>query len=78
LSPFFETYLYSTDIPKVKVNRKGRDRYDISLKGVGLSLPVEVLTTNGIEKILISNTPVRVKSDDMVVIDPNGWYLLDK
>ncbi|MBD8488481.1 M1 family metallopeptidase [Echinicola sp. CAU 1574] len=78
LEDFFQIYLYSTDLPKVKINPKGKNRFDIKLTNVDLSLPMEIQTSEGIEKVVLSKEAVRVKSDRPIVVDPNGWYLLDK
>ncbi|WP_215225933.1 M1 family metallopeptidase [Echinicola shivajiensis] len=78
LDSFFDMYLYSTKLPKVKINKKGKNKYDVSLSDIQLSLPMEIKTSDGIEKVELSNSPIRLKSDDPIEVDPNGWYLLDK
>ncbi len=78
LDNFFDMYLYSTVLPKVKIKRKGRNKYDVSLSNIQFSLPMEIKTSDGIEKVELSNNSIRLKSDSPIVVDPNGWYLLDK
>ncbi|GAB3657299.1 M1 family metallopeptidase [Echinicola sediminis] len=78
LSSFFEVYLYSADVPEVKIKSKGRKKYEVFFRKANLSLPIEIQTSEGLELVQVSKTPVRLKSDDMIVVDPNGWYLLEK
>jgi aminopeptidase N len=76
LEDFFQLYLYSTKVPKVKINKKGKNGYAISFSNIDFSLPMDILTSEGIQKINISAKPTLVKSDTPVNVDPEGWYLL--
>ncbi|AWW30486.1 M1 family peptidase [Echinicola strongylocentroti] len=78
LEGFFDIYLYSTKLPKLKVKRKRKRRYDVRLSNVDFSLPVEIKTSDGIEVVELSSDAVRIKSDEKIVVDPNGWYLFDE
>lgn len=78
LKGFFDMYLYSTKLPKLKVKRKRKRRYDVRLSNIDFSLPVEIETSDGIEVVELSRDAVRVKSDEKPIVDPNGWYLFDE
>ncbi|UCS94235.1 M1 family metallopeptidase [Echinicola marina] len=78
LRGFFDIYLYSTEYPEVKINQKGKNRYDVSLSNIDFALPIEIKTSEGVEKVVLSKSPVRLKSDTPIEVDPNGWYLLEK
>ncbi|GGF35134.1 M1 family metallopeptidase [Echinicola rosea] len=78
LEGFFDMYLYSTKLPKIRVKRKRKRRYDVRLSNIDFSLPVEIKTSDGIEVVQLSKDAVRIKSDDKIVVDPNGWYLFDE
>ncbi|QDH78169.1 M1 family metallopeptidase [Echinicola soli] len=78
LEGFFDMYLYSTKLPKLKVKRKRKRRYDVRLSNIDFSLPVEIKTSDGIEVVELSRDAVRIKSDEKIVVDPNGWYLFDE
>jgi len=76
LREFFNMYLYTTEVPEVKVNKKSKGRYEIRM--TGLSLPIEVKSSEGIKKYTLSNKPTTIKSETTPEVDPNGWYLLKK
>ncbi|MEX2593569.1 MAG: M1 family metallopeptidase [Anditalea sp.] len=75
LEGFFHLYLYTTTLPKVKVAKKGKNKYAIRFSNIDLSLPIDILTSEGIKRIEISSKPTLVKSDIPVTVDPEGWYL---
>jgi aminopeptidase N len=76
LQGFFELYLYSTDLPTLKVSKKGKSRYLISLKGIDFELPVEVQTSQGTQRINLSSKSVEIFSSTPPVVDPNGWIMM--
>jgi aminopeptidase N len=78
LEGFFDMYLKSIRIPKVKVSKKGKKGYAVSLPNITFSMPVEIKTSNGLERHVLSSKPVMVKSEGPIEVDPRGWYLLEK
>ncbi|WP_158858952.1 M1 family metallopeptidase [Lunatibacter salilacus] len=78
IKEFLSWYLYREDLPKVSVKKKKKNIYLISLPGSTFSLPIDVKTEKGIERITLSSTPIEVNSSAHVEVDPLGWYLLDK
>ncbi|GGZ22081.1 aminopeptidase [Echinicola pacifica] len=78
LQPFFDLYLYTTELPEIKISKKRKNRYDIKFSNVDLSLPVEVKTSEGIEVLEISKNNLRIKSNTELEIDPNHWYMFEK
>jgi aminopeptidase N len=78
LEGFFDMYLKSIRIPKVKVSKKGKKGYAVSLPNITFSMPVEIRTSNGLERHVLSAKPVLVKSEGPIEVDPRGWYLLEK
>jgi aminopeptidase N len=78
LKGFFDLYLKSVRLPKVKIRKKGKKGYQVSLTNINFSMPVEIKTSNGYERHILSSKAVMVKSDEPIVVDPKGWYLLDK
>ncbi|UJP65574.1 M1 family metallopeptidase [Mongoliitalea daihaiensis] len=78
LQGFFDLYLKSVRLPQVKVSKKGKRGYAVSLPTIDFSIPVEIKTSNGLERHVLSSNPVLVRSDGPIVVDPNYWYLLDK
>ena len=78
LDGFFDLYLKSVRLPKVKVVKKGKKGYAVSLPNIDFSMPVEILTSRGYERHILSSTPVIISSDTPIQVDPRNWYILDK
>ncbi|WP_143962518.1 M1 family metallopeptidase [Litoribacter populi] len=78
LRGFFDLYLFTTDIPKVNLKRKGRGTYQLSLENIDFTMPVEIKTDEGIKTVDLSKKPVTIRSNQAPEVDPRGWYLLEK
>ncbi|OOG74346.1 M1 family metallopeptidase [Algoriphagus sp. A40] len=76
LQGFFDLYLYTTDLPELKVSKKGKSGYAISLQGIDFEIPVEVQTSEGLKKIMLGAKAVSVQSSTLPLVDPNGWLML--
>lgn len=78
LSGFFELYLKTTDIPKVEVKKKGKKGWQVKLSGIDFEMPVEVETSNGIQKVILGKESVLVQSATEPIVDPNYWLMLER
>lgn len=78
LSPFLNFYLKTTDLPVLKVGKKGKNGYQVSLKGIDFTIPVEIETSNGLIKEEIGSKPVFIESTTLIKVDPKGWLMLSK
>ncbi|MDO8965570.1 MAG: M1 family metallopeptidase [Algoriphagus sp.] len=78
LQGFFDLYLYSTELPRLKVSKKGKSRYSISLQGIAFEMPLEVLTSEGIQRINAGPKEVDVLSTTPPVVDPSGWMMMKR
>lgn len=78
LQGFFDLYLYSTDLPQLKVGKKGKSGYAISLQGIDFEMPVEVQTSEGLIKVNIGPKAAHISSTTPPVVDPNGWIMVKK
>jgi aminopeptidase N len=78
LEGFFELYLKTTRLPEVKVKKKGKDQFLVSLEGIEFELPVEVKTSEGIQKVSIGKKGVLVTSSSLPEVDPRGWLILQR
>lgn len=76
LQGFFELYLYSTDLPKLKLNKRGKTGFAISLQNIDFQMPVEVQTSEGIQRLNLGSKAFEVKSSTPPVVDPNGWIMM--
>ncbi len=78
LNGFFQLYLYTTSVPEVKISKKGKKGYEISLDGIDFTLPVEIQTENGVEVVSLSKKPILIASTTLPIVDPKGWLMLKK
>src|SRR5690606_37153773 len=78
LDDFFQLYLYTTDIPQLKVARKGKNNYAVSSSNFDFTLPMDIQTSNGTKRVEISDKPALVQSESEPIVDPEGWYLKQK
>lgn len=76
LEGFFQLYLFSTDLPELKLSKKGKTGYAVSFKGIDFSVPVEIQTSEGLVKVNVGSEPVEIKSSTLPVVDPNGWLMI--
>jgi aminopeptidase N len=75
-SAYLNYYLKTTDLPEVKVSKKGKAGFMVSLKGIDFTMPVEVETSNGLVKIPLGSKPTFVSSTAPIKVDPRGWLML--
>ncbi len=78
LSDFFNLYLFSTKLPKLRVRKKGKSGYEVSLPNIDFALPVEIQTERGIERVELSSSPILIEGVTEPVVDPQDWFLLEK
>jgi uncharacterized membrane protein YphA (DoxX/SURF4 family) len=78
LRDFFDFYFLGTELPKVRIVKKSKNGYLISLKGIKFTIPVEIKTSKGIVRLTLGSKPVLVNSEIDPEIDPKGWLLLEK
>lgn len=78
LEGFFSLYLYTTDLPKLKVSKKGKSAYAISLQGIEFTIPVEIQTSEGLVKVNLGSKATEVESSTLPIVDPNGWIIMER
>jgi len=76
LKPLFDFYLRTTDDLQITVKQTGFNQYTIQAVNLPMSLPIDVLTDAGTEKIFLPDSkPFKIKSSTVPVVDANGYYL---
>ncbi|WP_297336179.1 M1 family metallopeptidase [Algoriphagus sp.] len=78
LDAFFDFYLYTTQLPELVMKKKGKKGWSVSLKGINFTLPVEVNTEAGIQKIELGEKPVLIKGMEEPEVDPKAWLMLER
>jgi aminopeptidase N len=72
---FLRFYLETTEMAEVQVAKGEDDSWSIWLSNTNFSLPLEVETSEGIERIDISPQPISIRSKNSPKVDPKGLYL---
>ena len=75
LQPLFDLYVYSIDKLQVNLKQTGLQTYELSTKNMKMDLPIEIETSSGRSKVQAGAKPVKINSNTMPVIDPDGYYL---
>ncbi|MFD0793836.1 M1 family metallopeptidase [Mucilaginibacter litoreus] len=75
LKPLFDMFLRTTDKLEVDVKARPGDKYLIKLQNINMTLPVDVKTDSGTQKLMLNQQGLTVSSKTVPVIDADGWYL---
>jgi aminopeptidase N len=78
LEGFFELYLKTTRLPEVKVKKRGKNEFLVSLEGIDFEMPIEIKTSTGIQKYSLGKTPTLISSTSTPEVDPRGWLMLKR
>jgi aminopeptidase N len=75
LKPLFDLYIRSVGLLQVSVRQVDAGHYAISTVGMPLTLPLEVGTDSGVQRIMVGSAEQIVASSSKPVIDPRVFYL---
>lgn len=75
LSPLFRLYLYTTDKLQLQVSELAAGTYQIRVLDLDMPVPLDVQTSEGRQRIMVSSRATVVSSKAMPVLDPDGYYL---
>lgn len=75
LKPLFDFYLRTTKKLEVHVQRTGMDKYLVQLSNIDMTLPLDIKTNNGIQKLMVDKKGVKITSSSVPEIDPDMYYL---
>jgi len=75
LEGFFQLYLYTAELPEVKIQKKRGNQYAVSIKNIDFALPMNIHTSEGIQRLEISSQPTLIQSTSPIQVDPEDWYL---
>lgn len=75
ITPFSTMLLYTTDIPHIKIKSDTQNSYIISLENSSIELPMDIKTGNGTQRVVLSKTPLTIKSSTKPEVDPKNWFL---
>lgn len=75
LRPLFHLFLYTIDKLEVHVRQTRENEYQVKLLNLDMTVPIDVQTDSGIQRIMVDKKPVTVSSKSSLVIDPKVFYL---
>ena len=75
LDPLFHLFLYTTDILEISVKKTKENEYRVKLLNLDMTIPIDIQTDTGIQRIMIDKTGTVVTSKSPVLIDPRVFYL---
>ncbi len=75
LEPLFHLYIYTTQKLEMHLIQKDETHYLIKLDNLDMSLPMEIRTDTGINKIMVNRTGTLVESKIQPLVDEKDFYL---
>lgn len=75
LKPLFDFYLRTAKKLEIRVRQTNDNTYLLQLLNIDMELPVEVVTSSGSKRMLLSTKGSTVNSSSLPLIDPNVYYL---
>jgi len=75
LDPLFHLFLYTTDMLEVSVKKTKENEYQVKLLNLDMTIPIDIQTDTGIQRIMVDKTGAVVTSKSPVIIDPRVFYL---
>jgi len=75
LKPVFDLFLRTTNKLDVQIRQTDTETFNIRLANAGMPLPVDISTDKGLERLIVNEKGLEVKSKTLPVVDPKGYYL---
>jgi hypothetical protein len=75
LSQLFHLYLYTTDKLEIRVRPTDSTHYLVQLLNIDMSLPLEITTDTGTNRMMVDKKGIKVTSTTMPMIDARDFYL---
>lgn len=71
--PYVRRFLQTTEIPQIRIESVRDGEFDIRLNG--FELPMDVVTDDGLQRVLLSDKAMRFHSGYPPRVDPRNWYV---
>jgi aminopeptidase N len=75
LSPFFHFYTKTNDVIDIAIKEIGHQKYSIRINNFFMPLPFDVVTSNGMKRMIIGKDGITVDSNHPPQVDNKGNYL---
>jgi aminopeptidase N len=74
LKSLFDLFLRSIDKLNVSVKQTGESKYFVKILNTGISVPLDIQTDKGTERVMVDTKGVTLESTSTPVIDPKVFY----
>ncbi len=74
LTPVFDLYVYSTDLPSIEV-KEVQDGYTVRMINLDLELPYEIEVDGTTRVYPLGKEAIFFETDTMPEVDPRRWYM---
>ena len=75
LESLFHLFLYTTNKLEVYAKQTKENEYQLKLVNLDMTIPIDVLTDKGIQRIMVDKKGTTVTSNSYIIIDPKVFYL---
>lgn len=75
LKPLFDLYMRTTQKLEVHIIAQRQNKYKISIDNIDMTLPMDIVTEKGVQKMMLSKKPIVISSEIMPQVDPDMYYL---
>lgn len=75
LKPLFQLFLYTTQKLEIHIRQTGDDKFLIKTLNLDMSIPVDILTDSGLQRVVIDSRGILVASKTGIQVDPDVYYL---
>lgn len=74
LQPLFDLYLRTTQKLDFTIQQTQFNSYQIKLKNLSMPLPVDITTSNGTQRLIVTGEGLLLKSNTPPIVDAKGFY----
>lgn len=75
LQPLFHLFLYTTQKLEIHVQQIPEDKYTIRLLNLDMAVPIDIVTHDGIKRMMVDKKGITVTSITPLQVDPRVFYL---
>ncbi len=75
MQPLFNLFLYTTDKLEIHVRQTGDNKYLVKLLNIDMPLPLDIITDEGRQRLVVDKNGIMVNSKTALQVDPDVFYL---
>jgi aminopeptidase N len=75
MKPLFQLFLYSIDKLEIHIRKTADDKYVVKLLNLDMPLPVNIVTDEGMQRMMVDKKGITITSKTAIQVDPDVYYL---